>query len=136
MLKQRRDALAVMVPSDGFAEKPGQLQNNELLACAHALLGDGERVRYKDHVDAVALLELLEGVATEEPVRRNDVHLLRPTALDDRFGCGDPAAPLIDHVVDDKYRTASDVSNKGDHLLQVVIDGVIAFLVTAFRGVV
>ena len=119
MLVKLRNAFTVMVAFDGFGEKIGNVEEDQLLGSLDPFGRDRIGVGDDNEIDALAVFHHLERVVAEEAVGGHAVNFLRATHLDHGFGCGDPRSTLVDHVVDDQDHLVSDIPDQGDGVLEL-----------------
>src|SRR5271154_5747388 len=116
MLKQRRYALAIVIPPNSFREKMRQIYYDEFFCCSNLLRRNGERVGDDDSINTIAALQLFKGITTEEAMCSHAVNFLCTTAFNHCLCCGDPASSFVNHVVDDENSSIFDITDECDHL--------------------
>jgi hypothetical protein len=118
---QGADALAVVVPADGLGKKTAYIENDELLDVLGCSSRNRVRVCDDDLIDLFAVLEFLQGVATEQTVRGHAVDLGSTTTFHDSLSSGDPGTSLVDHVIDDDHRLVAHIADESDGRLDLRI---------------
>ena len=132
VLEQRRDRLAIVVPTNCFRKEIRQVKNMQLRSVASLFLWDGVAVCHEDVMNGVAILQLLKTVSAKDGMSGNAVDLLGQTTLDNRLGSSDPRTRLVDHVVNNEDGAVLNVSDKGDHVLHLGILQDLLILIRTF----